>query len=278
MVQLVLGLLAILLLAPVAIAYLRFQRGMQRAQDLFDSILASGEARAVHYDPTMLVGLPDIARRYFRYAIAPGTLLAGSVELSMSGSFILPRGMDFTMKARQALRPPRNFVWIASMRRGPLTIDGSDAFVDGAGWTRFWLMGLVPMVDAGGTPDFDRSAAVRPVMEAIWLPASLLPRAGAVWAETGPNTARVTLPTGPEPINFDLTLDADGRVISIETMRWSDSNTDRAFRLQLFRAESRGELSFSGYSIPAQLEVGYGKAGGRTVFFRAVIENAVFGR
>lgn len=143
---------------------------------------------------------------------------------------------------------------------GVMTISGSDAIVQGAGWTRFWINGLIPVVNLQNSPDLNRSALSRAAMEAMWAPASLLPANGVTWEQIGPDTARLTFSTGIEPVN--MTLGAEGRVLEVVTMRWSGDNADKTFRLQPFGGTMESEQTFEGFTIPTVVKVGslYGTA------------------
>lgn len=209
------------------------------------------------FDPAALAEQPEIARRYLTHAIAPGTPLRPNVSLTMEGTFRLgdaanPREMAMT--ARQRLAAPSAFVWIARMSGGGMVINGSDGFDGQAGWTRFWLLRALPLVQAADTEDLNRSARARPALEAIWAPAALHPALGAVWTQTGPDTADVALPGVTEPIS--LTLASDGAVQSVVTRRWSDANPAKAYQWQPFGGVVRGETTFGGYTIPGKIEAG----------------------
>jgi hypothetical protein len=71
------------------------------------------DGRPPAFDPGTVAGLPGPARRGLRHAIAPGTPLWPSVELTMRGEIRLGTWRRFT--ARQVLAPPHGFVW----RPGP---------------------------------------------------------------------------------------------------------------------------------------------------------------
>lgn len=233
------------------------RRAAAEAETAFADVGARARTSSRRFDRAELVGLPEIAQRYFSHAIAPGTPLSTTVRLQMEGAFLLgdKAGFQtFAMTATQILAPPSEFVWIPKMQSGVMRISGSDGLVKGVAWTRFRLNGLVPVVDLQGSPDLERSSLTRSAMEAIWAPASLLPFNGVVWRQTGPNTARLTFDTGIEPV--DLTLDSDGRVVEISTMRWSDANAQRAFRLQPFGGTITTERSFGGFTIPVEINVG----------------------
>ncbi|HEX5297127.1 MAG TPA: DUF6544 family protein [Streptosporangiaceae bacterium] len=59
------------------------------------------------FDPAMISGFPEPAHRWLRHAIAPGTPLWASVELTMHGRIKLGRWRPFT--ARQVLSPPGGY-------------------------------------------------------------------------------------------------------------------------------------------------------------------------
>ncbi|QNG48737.1 DUF6544 family protein [Sphingobium yanoikuyae] len=117
---------------------------MTKADEAYIRVAATPSPSPVRFDPAHVERLPEIARRYFRRAIAPGTALHTSVQLEMTGRFLLGDKEDlqsYRMAARQVLRAPDQFVWLPKLRSGPISIVGSDALVAGEAWTRFWLMG-----------------------------------------------------------------------------------------------------------------------------------------
>ncbi|GAB4274201.1 MAG: hypothetical protein Kow0013_28220 [Pararhodobacter sp.] len=213
------------------------------------------------FDPAMLADLPEVAQRYFRRALAPGTPLAQGVALRMEGRFIL-NGTALPMRAEQVLIPPaRGFVWRARFGEGAMRISGSDGMLcpdDGPvqSWTRFWLMGVLPVARVGGTADHARSAATRAMMEAVWAPATLLPQAGAVWQQTGPDGATVRFPALDGISPLELRLNPDGTLAEIRAMRWSDANAGHLYRLQPFGGRVLESATFNGFTIPAAVEMG----------------------
>ncbi len=269
---------AVLLVGAIASAYLSYRRASGEAEQAMTSIAARAAKPLGLFDESMVEGLPEIARRYFKHAIEPGTLLYTSVRLEMSGTFLLGDKSSYrtySMTARQMLTPPSEFVWIPSMQSGMMQISGSDALVQGKSWTRFWINGLVPVVNQMASPDLNRSALTRAAMEAIWVPASLLPGTGVTWEQTGPDTARLTFPTGIEPI--DLTLGASGNVLNIATLRWSDANPDKTFQLQPFGGTMLAETTFEGFTIPTDIRVGnHFGTGNYLPFFQAHVTLAQY--
>jgi len=45
-------------------------------------------------------------------------------------------------------------------------------------------------------------------------------------------------------------------VLEVVTMRWSDANPDKTFRLQPFGGNMEAETSFLGFTIPSLIKVG----------------------
>ena len=82
----------------------------------------------------------------------PGTPLARSVRLTMHGTLRLsPGGNALTMRAEQVLAPPAGFIWRARVGRGAMRFRGFDRYGNGEGGMRWWMLGLLPIVRAGGS-------------------------------------------------------------------------------------------------------------------------------
>jgi hypothetical protein len=77
-------------------------------------------ATAETFDPAAIRELPEPARRWLAHAIAPGTPLWSSVELTMHGQIKLGRWRPFT--ARQVLTPPDGYLWAARTRLAEVRI------------------------------------------------------------------------------------------------------------------------------------------------------------
>ena len=246
-------LLACLLLAAALLSALAIRDG--RAADRLAQTLREGRDPAPPlFDPAMVEGLPEVAQRYLLRAIAPGTPLSRTVDLSMEGVFLL-NGSALPMRATQVLHAPEAFVWQSAFGSGALRLRGSDALAGAESWTRFGLFGLLPVARAGGNADHRRSAATRALMESVWAPAALLPLFGAHWEATGPDSARVSIP-GLAVAPMELTLAPDGTILSLTAPRWSDANPDRSYRLQSFGGRILESRRFGGFTIPARVELG----------------------
>jgi hypothetical protein len=261
------------------IGYGGYRRGTAEAREAYATVLGHPAPPRGRFDPAQVAGLPEIAQRYFLHAVAPGTPLYSTAEVEMQGLFLLGdkrKYQTYEMSARQALRPPDQFVWIPRLRSGPLVIRGSDALVDGRAWTRFWMLGLLPVADDRSSPDLVRSAQFRAAVEgALWLPTSLLPENGVEWRQAGPDQATVTLSRfKPDPIVLTLTLDRHGAVREVVGQRWSNANPDKSFRLQPFGAAILAEGTFAGLTVPTKIAAGnhYGTED-YLPFFQATVTN-----
>lgn len=212
--------------------------------------------QAVRFDPQMVADLPEPARRYFLYTIEPGTPLYTVANISMSGQF----GMGdknkpnyLKMIADQTLAMPAGFVWKMRAQRGMLKLSGSDT----EQWTRFWLMGLLPVARIGGDTDHRRSAFGRYVAEAVfWTPAAVLPGPGISWTQLAPDCARLTVSHQGLSQSVDMTVDANGQPTEVRFERWSNANADKQYRLQPFGGYLSRFRSFAGYRLPTQVEAG----------------------
>jgi hypothetical protein len=244
----------------IAIGLSNHRSGMATAEAAYVQVAARQGAPLKRFDLTEIAGLPEIAQRYFRHAIAPGTPLYTVAELQMEGTFLLgdkQKFQTYEMSARQALRPPDQFVWIPKMRSGAMTIEGSDGLIRGEAWTRFWLLRLVSVAHERTSPDLVRSAQFRAAVEgALWLPASLLPENGVQWEQVGANEARVTLHRFRPEVVLQLKLDEEGRVTEVVGQRWSNANRDKVFRAQPFGGTMPAEGTFQGFTIPTEVAVG----------------------
>ena len=164
-------LLALLALPAAVILALQFWRfsDMRMADRTWQRLLEMALERPERFDPAGIEELPEPARRYFLFTVRPGARLATVAEITMSGALSLgtkdaPNYQP--MEADQILAPPHGLVWKLRAGRGLMRVSGSDGIIGAHSWVRFWLMGLIPVVRAGGTTDHARAAFGRVVAEA----------------------------------------------------------------------------------------------------------------
>lgn len=210
------------------------------------------------FDPKMVEGLPDAAQRYLLHSIRPGTPLAKAVHLHMGGRIRLGRVSEpFEMSSQEILAPPRGLVWRARVGPRAMGMSGFDAYMDGWAEMRWWTLGIVPMVRAGGS-DLARSAVGRLLGEAIFLPSVLLPSAGACWEEIDKSRALVRLATEGEEVAMTLQVDGRGALQRATFLRWNGDPKNGPVGYLPFTSEAFGdEQTFAGYTIPTRFEAGW---------------------
>ena len=205
---------------------------------------------------SMVAELPEPARRYFHFTIAEGTPLHTVAEITMRGQFALGSKVApnyMSMNAEQVLAAPEGFIWEMSGGSGMMRISGSDS----ANWTRFWFAGVAPIARAGSTADHRLSAFGRYVSEAVlWTPAAVLPTERVVWDAVDENTARVTVIHNEMRQSVDVTVDADGRPVTVVLQRWSNANAGKEYRYQPFGGYLSEFRNFSGFRLPTHVEAG----------------------
>lgn len=228
------------------------------------------------FDPASIAALPEPAQRYLRHAIAPGTPLASAVRLTMHGEIKLgARWHPFA--AEQVIRWDRGLIWQARTKMGPLSISGSDRFIDGQGAMAWKLLGIIPVMRADG-PDISRSAAARLEAESMWLPSVLLGD-GISWSAEDATHPHVCIAVTGDEAELTLTVDEHGRLRESMMQRWGNPEGGD-FHAAPFGAIVEAESSFDGYTIPTQLRVGWWFGTERFAdegeFWRATITSASY--
>lgn len=220
-------------------------------------LLSLREDHPAVYDPAMVADQPAPVQRFFNAVLTPGAPLSRVVDLNMTGELRLGDSADprpVPMTARQVLAPPRGFIWIMSGTMNGLPVTGSDS----QDWTRFWIAGLIPVARTGSTPDHDRSAYARQVIEAApWCPTALLPGPGITWEALDDDHIRVTVTQEALTQTVTLTLTPEGLPEEIVTQRWSNENPDKAYRAQPFGGRMSEFKRFDGVLIGTHVDVGH---------------------
>jgi hypothetical protein len=208
------------------------------------------------FDPAMVAGLPEPARRYFLFAITPGTPLHTVAEIAMTGQFSMgtkdaPNYLP--MKARQVLASPHGFVWAMDAGAGLMSVSGSDTGT----WTRFWLAGLAPVARIEANADTRKSAFGRHVAEAaFWTPAVLLPGPGVRWEPVDDDTARAIVTHEGLSQAIEIRVDPQGRATQVVFPRWSNANPDKRWQVQPFGGTLSAYRDFAGFRLPTRVEAG----------------------
>ncbi len=215
---------------------------------LWDSVTPGTEL----FQPALVAGRPETARRYLEHAIAPGTPLASAVRLRMHGQIKLKGWLPF--KAEQVIVWNRAMIWRATVRMRGLPVSGWDRLVNGEGAQRWRLLGLFPVMTASG-PDVTRSAIGRVRAESIWLP-SALTRSDVSWVPVDARHARGVFTLFGRAADLGLAIDASGRVVSVKLKRWGSPDGGH-FHYSDFGGVADEERTFGGYTIPTRLRVGW---------------------
>lgn len=241
-----------------ALALLRL-RDRRTDQAEWLRLAAFQPAEPARFAPVMVADLPEPARRFFEFAIAPGTPLLPVAEIDMGGEFSLGsrEAPNYRrMEARQILAAPHGFLWRMRLAGG-LPMSGSDAGSESGSWTRFRIFGLFPIARMGNDADHLRSAYGRCIAEcAFWTPAALLPAPHVTWQALDRDTARVTVVAGALSQSVDLTLNAEGQPSTVVFMRWSSANPEKQYRLQPFGGALSDFREVRGYRLPFRVEAG----------------------
>jgi hypothetical protein len=232
----------------------------REAKEAWNQLASTGAAEVAGFDPAMVSNLPEPARRYFLFAIEPGARLRQVAEINMDGLLSLGtqgRPNYQPMQAKQMLAPPHGFVWRVRAGSGAMHVAGSDGMTAHRSWTRFWLLGAVPVARVGGDMDHLRSSFGRMVAEAaFWVPASLLPQAGVTWEALDADTARATVVHGRMRQQLDIRVDGQGQPLWISMPQWSNANPEGVFREQPFGGELSDFRSVEGFKVPFQVDGG----------------------
>lgn len=252
-----------LVVVACALAWWQLRQAVAEQRELAqaaDALLHSEHAEPRTYDPALVDALPEPARRFFAFAIRPGTPLKTVAEITMTGELSLgtkDKPGYLQMDARQVLAAPRGFTWDARVRKGAMRISGSDGMMGERSWTRFRLFGLIPVVRVGDNADHLRSAFGRVVAEAaFWTPAFLLAREGVTWALVDRDTARATVTQGALVQSVDIHVDASGQPKWISLARWSNANPGKVFRMQPFGGDVSDFREVAGFRVPFRVDGG----------------------
>ncbi|HZO91088.1 MAG TPA: DUF6544 family protein [Chthonomonadaceae bacterium] len=227
------------------------------------------------FERGQLVGLPDPARRYLEYAIAPGTRLASAIRLRMQGQIKLRRWLPFT--AEQVIGWKRGMIWRATVRMHGIPIRGFDRLINGEGEMQWKILGLLPLVSAAG-PDITRSAAGRVAAETVWLP-SVLCHEEVTWTAPDSSHAQAHLTVESESVELSFGINGTGQLESVTLKRWGNPEGG-AYHYADFGGFAEREGTFDGYTIPTQLRIGWYPGTERFEsegeFFRCQIDHAEF--
>ncbi len=251
----VLSLLFALSLLSVAV---QRDRADEEAGQLWEELGSRG-GEAQRFQVEWVDELPPPARRYLLRAIAPLTVLASSVELSLEGEARREHGGALVpFSGVERLAPDEGFVFRGAQGEGWL---GESTLLDrlsaqgatGGAESRRWLFGLVP-VRRYPEQWVERILAERLAAELLWFPPALLPQRGAKWSEVDEARARVSVSVRGRPYTLELTVDEEGRptALALERFRPPFAGREGALSTWVFDQLDEEE-QFEGYTLPTRL-------------------------
>ncbi|NDJ22037.1 hypothetical protein GS682_10385 [Nostoc sp. B(2019)] len=272
--KILLGIGALLAIAFIALVIIRV-KNEQEVNQIWRSLESSPAEHRFTKD--MVAELPAPVQRYFLHSIAPGTPLASSVSLEMSGSCRMAQDKPWIpMRAKQITSALKGFVWKPVIGSGLFKFMGVDYYANKSGRMRFALWGLIPLVNAH-SPDITRSAIGRFAGEFFWLPSALLPQRDVTWKAIDEKTIQASLKVDGEPITLTLFTDFDGKPLKLSLPRWGEHKEDGSYIYIPFGGEFQEEYTFCGFTIPSRISAGWWFGTERySEFFRAKIEQAEF--
>ena len=154
---------------------------------------------------------------------------------------------------------------------------GSDRLVSGEGATRWKLFGIIPVMTVSGA-DITRSTMGRLHAESVWLP-SVLCGNDVSWTTSGSSHLHAGFTAHDETSNLAMTINNKGRLESLKLPRWGNPE-GAEFHYVDFGGVAEEEGTFSGYTIPTRLRIGWYRDTDRFAsegkFFRVTIDDAVY--
>jgi hypothetical protein len=250
--------LAFFIMVFIAITVLWFinRPQNQRVSDIRSQLTAL-RADGSRYDSTMIAGLPEPARRYFRNALGESVQLPRRIDLVMRGEIRTSPGSEWMpFEGRQVLVRGTGFLWEAEVDLGALMwLRGADYYFAGEGRVWFSLNSLIPVVTASG-PVIDRSAAGRLMIEQVLIPSSLLPLYGAEWSRIDNHHSEVLIEQDGVEGRLTLRIDDDGSLVNVVMTRvQGDEQGNEVVKPFGVRIEAYG--TFDGITIPTRIAAGW---------------------
>jgi hypothetical protein len=222
--------------------------------------------------PDRIRHLPDPVRAWLHRCVEPGVEPPDRADLDTSGEIRVGRWWRY--EACEVLAPPTDLIWSATTRIGPLSIEGSDRYVDAVGAMRWDASGRIPVLRANGDGT-TRSAAGRLASETLLVPTFAL----APWIEweainASRAVAQITIHGTVHSVEAEFD---DGRLVTCSQPRWYQNR--RRGRSRVFGVRFEGDTTHDGITMPTNWTAGWDWDGDdwrNGPFFRAHLEAVAF--
>jgi len=169
--------------------------------------------------------LPLPVKRYFAFALSQGQPLIVAARATSRGAFRLRlHGAWHSFTAIQDFSAlPHAFIWDATIKLAPmLMVDVADRYIKGEGAIDARAVGVIPVVDAQGTPELATGELLRYLAELAMMPTALLPRNGVQWSPVDATSARVTLTDHGTTVSARFFFGTRGEIVRVEADRFRD--------------------------------------------------------
>jgi hypothetical protein len=192
------------------------------------------------FDESMVADLPVAARRFFLFAIRPGTSLRTVVELKSTANILNGRRRSTEVEVYQVLAAPYGSLSRYDSTNSLFALSGTSLLHDERASVRFWRWKVFALACRSASNIlFERMG----IEAALWSPAALLPRNDVVWHEVNETTARAVMAWGELSQSIEIIVQPTGR---LECVRSTGPNATTATPENFRR--------FSGYCLPTEVE------------------------
>jgi hypothetical protein len=228
-------------------------RSRQRVRyaGVFDSLLTL-DVSGDEFEPAELSGAPERAAAWLRSALPQGAARSRTVDVRLVGQ--LRAGPDddwLPFRARERVAAGKGFIWEGRVATiGPVYLSGAEWLEQAGARSEFAWQGWLPAARTDGG-DEDRSAGGRFLLEHVWLPASLLPTAGAVWEAVG---ERLAVTHAGWNVPLGLEIGPGGVLVSASVLRFRPDTG----RMVNYGYRIEREAVFDGHRMPSRLSGGWG--------------------
>jgi hypothetical protein len=212
------------------------------------STLTAGGAAPRHDRRTR--HLPAPVRAWLDRCVEPGVEWPRRADLDTSGEIRIGRWWRYD--ACQLLAPPTESIWCATAHIGPVSITGTDRFLDGAGEGRWVASGGIPVLHARGVGT-TRSAAGRLAAETLLVPTFAV-APGVEWESISDTRAVAQVTIHGTVHSVEAEFD-DGHLVTCSQPRWYEHG--RHGRSRVFGVRFADTSTHEGITMPTTWTAGW---------------------